>query len=112
MKTEKENMIKFIGPKGEVKLSEEEIILLFNVASLYLDCYIDCEWDCINDSNLSAMTHKDPDIMEQHGDSWHRLSDATKVQKLIDERFWKKTYHNNEHRFETQDLPKIKGELN
>ena len=100
----KEKIIKFQGPKGEVELSEEEIKLLFNVTSTYLDLYIDDEWNQIDDYYHTALTHKDPEIMKSYGSNWHHLSDATQIQKLIDERFWKKPYHYNDHRFESAEI--------
>jgi len=89
MTKKKDKKIIFNGPYGEVTITEDDIIRLFEVANYYIDSYIELEHDKLVDENHSGLTYKDSDIARGHGYNWMRYSDAMETQQMIYEKYWK-----------------------
>ena len=64
---DKNKIIKLNAPDGEVSFNEDELLMIIQVCHNQLDRNIDCDKDAIHDYYHTAMTFKDPKILDSFG---------------------------------------------
>ena len=83
---DKNKIIKLNAPDGEVSFNEDELLMIIQVCHNQLDRNIDCDKDAIHDYYHTAMTFKDPKILDSFGRLCRDTSLSMRTLKLLDEK--------------------------
>jgi len=86
IKPDKNKIINLNAPDGEKSFNEDELLMIIQVCHTLLDKYIDCEKDSIHDYYHTAMTFKDPKILNVFGNLCKDTSLSMRTLKLLDEK--------------------------